>query len=214
MLYLHHTGRVFRYLFPRLIWKKEVHEKIIYLTFDDGPIPEITEFVLEQLAKYNARATFFCVGDNIRKHPHIFERLLAEKHSIGNHTFNHFDGWKMEHQTYLQNIQKCEDIIQSFHPNPDLPYKKKLFRPPYGRLRRVQANHLLSHYHLIMWDVLSGDFDKELEPEICLRKSIQHTDKGSIIVFHDSIKAARNMIYTLPRYLEFFARKGFRFEGL
>ncbi len=212
-MYLHHTGRVFRYLFPRLIWKKAVQEKVIYLTFDDGPIPEITEFVLDELAKYDAKATFFCVGDNIRKYPHIFQKLLDAKHSIGNHTFNHFDGWKTENDEYLSNIQKCAETIEA-NISAKNQRRKKLFRPPYGRLKRAQATGLLPDYQLIMWDVLSGDFDKELDPKICLRKSVQHTKKGSIIVFHDSIKASRNMMYVLPRYLKFFARKGFRFESL
>lgn len=212
-MYLHHTGQAFRCLFPRLIWKKQISEKVIYLTFDDGPIPEITEFVLDELAKYRAKATFFCVGDNIRKYPHIFRKILAANHSIGNHTFNHFDGWKTDNTLYLENIEKCAQIIKAHTPAPKR-HIQQLFRPPYGRLKRTQVTSLLTNYKLIMWDVLSGDFDRKLSPQNCLHKSIQHSDEGSIVVFHDSIKAAPNLKYALPRYLDFFMKKGYRFEGL
>lgn len=195
------------------IWKKEVAEKIIYLTFDDGPIPEVTEFVLSELDKYNAKATFFCVGDNIGKYPDIFEKLIQNGHAIGNHTFNHFDGWKTKRQTYLENIKKCQQMIDS-KAKVKRKTEKKLFRPPYGKIKFSLMCGLKQDYNVVMWHVLSGDFDPLLDEKVCLQKTIRHSTNGSVVVFHDSLKAEKKLRYVLPRYLKHFSDLGYRFESL
>lgn len=210
-MFVHKTNFIMRALYPKFIWRKPSDEKKIYLTFDDGPIPEVTEFVLETLTKFNAKATFFCIGDNIRKHPQIFKKIIAEGHSFGNHTFNHLNGWKTEDTTYLQNIEKCDSILTE---NSNFSTEKKLFRPPYGRIKRSQAEVVIPNYEIIMWDVLTGDFSQNLSKETILKKTITHTETGSIILFHDSIKANKNMSFVLPRFLEHFSEKGFHFLNL
>lgn len=207
-MFLHKTNFLMRALYPDFIWRKSLLEKKIYLTFDDGPIPEITEFVLETLAKYQAKATFFCIGDNIRKHPLIFQKLINEGHAIGNHTFNHLKGWVTDDVTYLENVVLCSKEIEKEN------HQTQLFRPPYGRIKRSQVKLLLPDYEIVMWDVLSGDFSQKLSPETVLEKTIQHTKAGSILLFHDSIKANKNMSYSLPRFLEYFSEKGFQFAKL
>lgn len=197
-----------RALYPNFVWRKPSDEKKIYLTFDDGPIPEVTEFVLETLGKYQAKATFFCIGDNISKNPSIFQQILKDGHSVGNHTFNHLRGWATEDVAYLENVVKCQTEIQKNG------HHTKLFRPPYGRIKLKQANALLPDYEIVMWDVLSGDFSQNLSPEIVLKKTIKHTEAGSIILFHDSIKANERMSYALPRFLEHFSTQGFQFSKL
>nr|WP_299422292.1 polysaccharide deacetylase family protein [uncultured Emticicia sp.] len=207
-MFLHKTNFLMRAMYPKFVWKKSAEEKVIYLTFDDGPIPEVTEFVLETLENYNAQATFFCIGDNICKNPTIFQKILDNGHSVGNHTFNHLRGWSTDDITYLQNVVKCQTEIMrnGLH--------SKLFRPPYGRIKRKQANSLLTDYEIVMWDVLSGDFSQDLSPETVLHNTIKYTDSGSIVLFHDSIKANANMSYSLPRFLEHFSSKGFLFSKL
>jgi peptidoglycan-N-acetylglucosamine deacetylase len=199
------TARIIKKLAPELIWNMERNEKVIYLTFDDGPINLVTPFVLDELIKYNAKATFFCIGDNIRKHPDVFKRLIAEGHSIGNHTYNHLSGWKTDNQIYFDNILKSETLI---------PGESNLFRPPYGRISRSQIKYLKEFYKIIMWDVLSGDFQKSLNPEKCLKGCISKTESGTIIVFHDSIKAFPVLSKVLPSYLDHFHKRGFIFKSL
>ena len=202
-MYTVKTPKVVKALYSDLIWHMPRTEKVIYLTFDDGPIPEVTPFVLDSLQHFNAKATFFCIGENIDKYPQIFEHVQAAGHSLGNHSQNHLNGWKSSRKDYLQNIELCQQRIQT-----------KLFRPPYGKIKRVQAKALRSSFKIIMWDVLSGDFDTRISPEKCLRNVIQHTTSGSIVVFHDSLKAKRNMEYALPRTLQHFTEAGYRFEKL
>jgi len=210
-MFLHKMGWLFQQvLYPSLTWSRYGAEKVIYLTFDDGPIPELTDWVLEILAEYDAKGTFFCVGDNIRKYPEIFQRVLADGHSVGNHTFNHLNGWKTENADYFSNVSDCAQMLESTQSEE----KKPLFRPPYGRIRQSQIRQLKPDYEIIMWDVLSGDFSGSISPETCLQKSIRHTQAGSIIVFHDNLKANRNLQYTLPRYLAHFSAQGFVFRGL
>lgn len=202
-----------RTMYPDFIWRVKTDEKVIYLTFDDGPVPEITEFVLEQLEKYQAKATFFCIGDNIQKHPHVFEQVVNQGHTIGNHTFNHLKGWRTVNEVYLENFKKCDNIIINsppFIPQTTIPK----FRPPYGRIKKSQAAEILKTHEIIMWDVLSGDYDQSIAKERVLKKSIQHSEVGSIVLFHDSIKASKNMMYTLPRFLEHFSEQGFTFKKL
>lgn len=201
------------WLYPELVWKANTQEKKIFLTFDDGPVPGPTEFVLETLEKFKATATFFCIGDNVRKHPDVFAKIVEAGHSIGNHTFNHLKGWNYSTQEYIRNVELCANqfklcSIQFLESN-----NRTLFRPPYGRIKRNQIN-ALTGYQIIMWDVLTHDYAKSYSPERCLTGSINATRPGSIVVFHDSVKAERNMKYTLPRYLEYFSDKGFSFEAL
>ncbi|KAA1245109.1 polysaccharide deacetylase family protein [Aquimarina sp. RZ0] len=185
-------------------------EKKIYLTFDDGPIPKVTEFVLDQLKQYNAKATFFCIGENIEKHPNIFNKIISEKHSIGNHTMNHMKAWKNNTNTYLENISTCEKKIAEH-----ITSQNKLFRPPYGHISKSKLSKLKRKgYHIILWDVISKDWDKNVSPEECLGNVINHSENGSIIVFHDSIKASKNMSYALPRTLDFFTQKGYIFDKI
>ncbi|GAB4333545.1 MAG: polysaccharide deacetylase family protein [Flammeovirgaceae bacterium] len=210
---IHKMGWIFqKLLYPQLTWSRYSDEKVIYLTFDDGPVPDVTEWVLSQLFRYQAKATFFCVGDNIRKYPQIFENILKNGHNIGNHTFNHLNGWKTEKEKYFENIFECQAVI-SKHCK-ETKNSKPLFRPPYGRIKKEQIKGLLPQYEIIMWDVLSGDYRKDISAETCLKKSVKHTENGSIVVFHDSYKAVKNLHYVLPRYLEHFLEKGYSFEGL
>ena len=204
-MFLHYSPFWLKAFFPRYKWRVNTNEKKMFLTFDDGPIPEITEFVLDTLKQYNAKATFFCIGDNVRKHPDIFQNIIAQGHSVGNHTFNHLNGWKSNDSEYMANIELCEK---------QLNLDTNLFRPPYGRMKKSQSRQLPLTKEIIMWDVLSGDFSAEIKPEVCLRKSIRYARPGSIVLFHDSLKAAENMQYTLPRFLDHFGKTGYQFDAL
>jgi peptidoglycan-N-acetylglucosamine deacetylase len=219
-MYFNNAGWLLSTVYPSLIWSKKEKENIIYLTFDDGPIPEITEYVLEELNKYNIKATFFCVGDNINKNPEVFKKIILSGHAIGNHTYNHLNGWKTDDDVYLENIRKCEEVINkvkkeiSDKDSSFIIHHSSLFRPPYGLIKRSQIKKLNNEYQIIMWDVLTGDFNNELSPEKCLHKAMKYSKKGSVVIFHDSIKAERNLRYALPRFIEHFSSKGFRFETL
>jgi peptidoglycan/xylan/chitin deacetylase (PgdA/CDA1 family) len=194
------------WLYPSLVWRLPTTEKVIYLTFDDGPVPGATEFVLENLAKFNAKATFFCIGDNIRKHPDVFQKVISDGHRIGNHTFNHLKGWSSSTEKYVENVKRFEEQSSIDHGQ-----STNLFRPPYGRIKRSQIS-ALNTYSIIMWDVLSYDYQKFGKVERQLRGTIKATRPGSIVVFHDSFKAEPKMQYILPRYLEHFNGLGYRFE--
>lgn len=205
-MYLVKSPLLLKWYYPSLIWNKTRAQRVIYLTFDDGPIPDVTDFVLKTLKSFNAKATFFCIGDNIRKHADIFEQLKAEGHRIGNHTFNHLKGWKTEDEAYLQNFQECQKLTNT-----------NLFRPPYGRVKKSQITLLrkaLPNLQIVMWDVLSGDFDPALSPQRCYENVVKHTESGSIIVFHDSLKAFDRLQYTLPRVLAYFSEQGYTFATL
>ena len=193
-------------MYPSLIWDMPNTTKSIYLTFDDGPIPEVTPFVLETLDRYNAKATFFCIGDNVRKYPEIFEQVKRAGHSIGNHTFNHLNGWKTDTNVYLENIELCNSFTET-----------KLFRPPYGRILPSQIKGIKKNYpdtKIIMWDILSGDFDLNIDADKCFKNATQATESGSIIVFHDSLKAYPRLKSALPRALEFWSNEGYRFASI
>lgn len=200
------------WFYPTLTWRIHDNEKVLYLTFDDGPMPGPTEFVLDELNKHACQATFFCIGDNVFKHPELFKRILAEGHSIGNHTFNHLNGWNTDQEKYLQNVHQCEQEFEKHQV-----YKSQsgysLFRPPYGKIKRSQIK-LLKEYSIIMWDVLTYDYDRRITPETCLSNSIRATRPGSIIVFHDSLKASNTMMHVLPRFLDYFLAKGYTFKKL
>ena len=198
------------WLYPSLVWQIPTKQKQLFLTFDDGPVPGPTDFVLETLQKHNCKATFFCIGDNVRKHPEVFRKVVDQGHGIGNHTFNHVKGWSTSLRKYIENVNLCEQEFQ----NSKLEVRSlKLFRPPYGRITRSQIS-ALQDFKIIMWDVLTIDYNKNISPEACLRNSIRATRPGSIIVFHDSLKAERNMIYALPRYVEYFLEQGYQFKSL
>ncbi len=200
-------------IYPQLVWRISTEEKKIFLTFDDGPVPGPTEFVLETLKKFNAKATFFCIGDNVRKHPWVFKKVVEEGHTIANHTFHHLKGWSCSTHEYLDNVELCDRQFKE----SGLPWSASkdhhLFRPPYGRIKMDQIKSL-SRYRIIMWDVLTQDYSASNSPERCLNGSIQATRPGSIVVFHDSVKAERNLMYALPRYLQHFIDKGFSFGML
>lgn len=201
------------WLYPELVWKADTQGKKIFLTFDDGPVPGPTEFVLETLKNFNAKATFFCIGDNVKKHPEVFARIVKEGHAIGNHTYNHLKGWNYSTSEYISNVEMCATQFKSAGIASLAPHAQQLFRPPYGRIKRSQIK-ALPNYRIIMWDVLTHDYAKSYSPERCLAGSVKATRPGSIVVFHDSIKADRNMKFALPRYIEHFSEMGFSFESL
>ncbi|GGX13507.1 polysaccharide deacetylase family protein [Aquimarina muelleri] len=207
------TPRIIKKLFPKYIWDLyDIGDNKIYLTFDDGPVPHITEFVLDQLDQYNAKATFFCIGDNIQKHPDIFNQILSAGHTIGNHTMNHLKAWKNTHDRYIQNVIDCENITKEYS---NIRSTQRLFRPPYGQISLSKFKTLENTgYKIILWDVLSMDWEKTILPEECLQNVIKNTKKGSIVVFHDSVKASKNLIQTLPLVLEHFTKKGFVFDSI
>jgi len=206
--YFHKTPVWLRKLYPSLTWRMDGQEKVIYLTFDDGPIPELTPFVLSELEKVGVKATFFCVGDNINRNPHIFEEILKAGHSVGNHTYNHLNGWKHSTQAYIENVEMTTGLIQQYLPN-----WKKIMRPPYGKITSAQIKQL-SEYTIYMWDVLSGDFDHKLTAENCLSESVKASKEGSIVVFHDNIKASERLQTALPKYIDHFQNKGYSFLPL
>lgn len=202
-MYLVKTPQFIQNLFPNYTWRIPTDEKRVFLTFDDGPIPEVTPWVLEQLAAYDAKATFFCVGDNVRKFPEVFAQVKAAGHAVGNHTFNHLNGWSTENVAYFHNVRHCANLIDS-----------ALFRPPYGRMKPKQAQFLQRHYRIVMWDILSGDFDPTITPEQCLDNVLHNVSPGAIIVFHDSLKAQDKLTYVLPQVLATLSGQGYTFEAL
>jgi peptidoglycan/xylan/chitin deacetylase (PgdA/CDA1 family) len=205
---IHRTPFFLPWLYSSLIWRMPSQGKDLYLTFDDGPVPGPTEFVLDTLDKFGAKATFFCIGENIKKHPDVFKKIVSAGHAIGNHTFNHLNGWKTKTEDYKRNFLLCQDeIVKHIQPHPTV------FRPPYGRISRDQIK-ALSEFSIVMWDVLSVDYDKNLAPEKCLRNTINVTRNGSIIVFHDSYKAEQNLKFVLPRFIKHFSEEGFTFKAI
>lgn len=194
------TPRFLHKLFPKLIWKENVTSKEIYLTFDDGPHPNITPKILNILAQYDAKACFFCVGENVQRYPDTFQSVLTAGHQVGNHTFNHMQGWKVPNDVYLENIEKCNKLVHS-----------RFFRPPYGKIKPSQVKKLKENYNIVMWTVITHDYDSNYDSEVCLKKAIQKTRPGDVVVFHDSVKAEKNVLYVLPKFLEYFSGLGYRF---
>lgn len=206
MFYLVKTPWIVKkFVYPDYVWSIPCKEKKIYLSFDDGPHPMVTPFVLDQLKQYKAKATFFCIGKNVTEHPDIYKRVISEGHSVGNHTHNHLNGWEVNDQAYMKNIITAGKHINS-----------TLFRPPYGRITRFQARQVMDKldYNIIMWSVLSGDFDINLSPEDCWQNVLKATAPGSIIVFHDSEKARKRLLYTLPKLLEYYKERDYSFEEI
>lgn len=205
-MYLTKTPCWLKKIYPNFIWSMQPYEKAIYLTFDDGPHEIATPFVLQQLSKYNAKATFFCIGKNVEAHPLLYQQIIASAHSIGNHTQNHLNGWKTNTDSYLKDILKAKKNINS-----------NLFRPPYGKMKRIQAKQLLQikdTFKIIMWDVLSGDFDTTISGEVCSNNVIKNATNGSIVVFHDSLKAMERLQVALPKVLQHFSENGFVFKSI
>jgi peptidoglycan/xylan/chitin deacetylase (PgdA/CDA1 family) len=205
MFYAVRIPEWFRKLNSSLIWKISTKEKILYLTFDDGPHETATPFVLDQLKKYNAQATFFCLGKNVASHPEIYQRILDEGHATGNHTFNHLNGWKVNNKEYLNDTERAASYIKS-----------KLFRPPYGKISPSLSKklRLQFEYKIIMWHVLSGDFDESISPEKCFNNVVNNAEAGSVIVFHDSKKAWNSLSVALPQVLKKFTASGFLFRSI
>ena len=202
------TNKLIKKIFYNQIWEMPNSDKKIYLTFDDGPIPEVTEWVLDVLKSEDIKATFFCIGNNIQKHPEVYKRMLSEGHQIGNHTFNHLNGWKTNTKSYLGNFKLCE--TEHLKLNTEHSF---LFRPPYGKIKPSQSKAIRTlGYKIIMWDVLSYDFDSAISEEKCLENVISNTAQGSIIVFHDSLKAEKNLKYALPKAIQLLRNKGFVFD--
>lgn len=208
-LYLTKTPRIIQHIFKNYTWRFSLDKKEIYLTFDDGPTPEITNWTLNLLKKHNAKATFFCIGKNIENHPEIFQKVISDGHSVGNHTQNHLNGWKTENTNYIENVIACENVISS------TVEKSKLFRPPYGKIKKNQAKKMRDlGYKIIMWDVLSADFDTSITKEKCLENLLKNTTNGSVIVFHDSVKASEKLKYVLPKVLKYYSENGFIFKAI
>ncbi|WP_191858182.1 polysaccharide deacetylase family protein [Hanstruepera ponticola] len=208
------TPLVIKKMLPDYIWELQETDKVLYLTFDDGPTPQITNWTLKTLNKYNAKATFFCIGNNIKKHTNIFHNILDNGHAIGNHSNTHLKGWLIKKTDYISDIEACQNSIDTELEKREY-CGSKLFRPPYGQIKPKQGKALLDlDYKIIMWNVLSFDWDKNVKPETCLNNVISKAQSGSIIVFHDSLKASRNLMFTLPKVLKYFSEKGYSFKAL
>lgn len=210
-MYFVKTPWLLKKMYPDCIWDIPVQDNILFLTFDDGPHPEATPFVLDELKKFNAKATFFCIGKNVVAHPDIYKRILMEGHRIGNHSFNHLNGWKVKDEKYIEDVMNARKYIDS-----------DIFRPPYGRITKFQ-NRLLTAsssqnqkqlFKIIMWNVLSADFDLSLTPEKCASNVIRNSKRGSVIVFHDSQKAFSKLQFALPEVLKYFSEKKYKFEEI
>ena|ERR1035437_1427701 len=194
---------ILRPFLGKLLWRKNPSSKVIYITFDDGPVPEVTPLVLDLLDEYNLKATFFCVGENVVKYPEIYNEVLRRGHKTGNHTYNHLKGVTVTTDEYVENVRKAAENIDS-----------NLFRPPYGRINRQQKRELRKEYEIVMWDLLTQDYNKNLSPETIMHTIKRYSRNGSLVVFHDSIKAERNMLAVLPLAIEYWNSKGYRFEVL
>ena len=194
---------VLRPLMGKLTWRKNPSEKVIYLTFDDGPVPEVTPQVLDILDHYNLKATFFCVGENVQKHPEVYADILQRGHRTGNHTFNHLKGFSTSTTDYVENVRKASEFIDS-----------NLFRPPHGRFTFRQRRLLKFDYELVMWDVITHDYNKNLTSETILENVKRYSRNGSLVVFHDSIKAKDRVLTVLPLAIEFWKAEGYQFGVL
>jgi peptidoglycan/xylan/chitin deacetylase (PgdA/CDA1 family) len=202
-MYFVKTPVILSLFYKNFIWKVNTKEKIIYLTFDDGPDEEVTPKVLDILDEYDAKATFFCLGNNAQKYPGIIEKIVKSGHVLGNHSYSHKNGYKSKLDEYIADVERCESV-----------FKSNLFRPPYGRIKKSQAKILSENYKIVMWSVIPGDFDRKISKQKCLERSIENSGSGTIIVFHDSQKAKEKALFTLPHYLKHFKEQGFSFNKI
>ncbi len=202
-MFKHTIPSIFPLIAPNVTWKVKTSDKVLYLTFDDGPHPTITPLVLSILDEYNAKATFFCVGENVTKYSEIFNEIISKGHAVGNHTYNHIKGWQSNNKAYLNNIKKAAEVIPS-----------NLFRPPYGRIKPSQIKTLKHDYRIVMWSILTRDYDKKLNPHIALKHLNKLTKPGDVIVFHDSEKAEQNMLIILKGMLQHFHQLQYQFKAL
>lgn len=220
MAYLKRITAIGKIMYPSLLWNIPTEEKRLYLTFDDGPIPGITPWVLSLLKEFNAKATFLTIGENVQKNPEIFKEIISEGHGIGNHTFNHLSGWKTSEEEYLKNVFSAEEEMLKNLGSPPLLLSsnstgKKIFRPPFGRIKPSQIKSLQKlNFKILMWDVISGDFDTGLSPEQCYQNVVELANPGSVIVFHDSLKASTNLRFSLPKVLQYYKDKGYEFKAI
>jgi len=192
------TPQLLKWFYPSLVWDKQVSDNSIFITFDDGPHPEITPWVMDELDKHGFKATFFCIGDNVRKYPETYAQVIERGHHTGNHTFNHLRGFQTDNQVYYENIAQCAELVQS-----------KLFRPPHGHLTPSQVSYIKQHYNIIMWSLLAEDWNPTLDVQLKLDLMTSLTKKGDIVVFHDSLKAQKNLEVLLPQYLNFLKEQNF-----
>ena len=220
-MFIEQPARFLRWIYPHAIWRMDPSVKAVYLTFDDGPIPEATPFVLEVLARYDIKATFFMVGDNVRKHPDVFRQVVAAGHRIGNHTFNHIGGLRWLSWKYVENTQKAHEIISSLSPDPSetpLPHRDGLgvgllFRPPHGWMKTLQYRAIRRQgYRIIMWDLVTRDYSRRLTAEEVLENVKRYTRNGSIITFHDSLKSIDKLRTALPQSIEWLLAQGYEFR--
>lgn len=204
MVFFGHNPYILKKTFPSICWNfSKIKTKKIFLTFDDGPTPQVTDNVLDILDKYNAKATFFCLGENVEKYPETYNKIIKNKHSVGNHTFSHINGWTTKNKKYFYDVELANSII-----------KTNLFRPPYGKITPSQIRVLKKQYKIILWDVMSMDYDKRISKKKCLKNIYKFTQNGSIIVFHDTLKAQEKLFYLLPIILEKFSKSGFEFSAI
>ncbi|WP_075350520.1 polysaccharide deacetylase family protein [Algoriphagus marinus] len=203
-MFFHRVPAIVQRLYPNRTWNNKDAEGKVYLTFDDGPVPGVTEFALDQLAKHGMKATFFMVGDNVRKYPELAKEVIAAGHQFGNHTYHHLKGWRTKLEYYFDNFQKCEEIFEQV-----IGQKSRLFRPPYGLMTGRQMRKISESHQIIMWNVLSGDYDPTLKSDKILENIKKLTDSGAIILFHDQKKTAEVLPKLLPQYLDFVQQSGF-----
>lgn len=207
--YFHRTPALFSALFPKRIWTMPAERRSVFLTFDDGPVPGVTDYVLNELEKRGQKATFFVVGDNVGKNPALAHQIIAAGHILGNHTFNHLNGWRTDSDLYLQNVDRCQKMLEDL-----LDFSPTFFRPPYGLLKNSQAKILQKKYQIVMWSLLSGDFDLSLGKDLILEKLKKGTNSGAVVVFHDQEKTKQVIRRVLPEYLDFLSDQGWETEGL
>lgn len=205
----HGVPRLIQRLFPNRVWENDTESQSVFLTFDDGPVPGVTDFVLKELDKRGQKATFFMVGDNVRKNPNLAREVIQAGHQVGNHTYNHLNGWKTDTATYLSNFEKAEKTIEDV-----LAQKTENFRPPYGLITSTQASSIRATHQVVMWSVLSGDYREGILPKKVIEQSCERTRKGSVVVFHDQEKTAEILPKVLTDYLDFLLHEGYQTQLL
>ena len=203
MLKLIKSPKILQRLFDDFLWKIETNEKVIYLTFDDGPHHVITPWIIDLMNQYNAKGTFFLIGDAVKRNPELYQLYKTNGHQIGNHTYRHINGLRSRKKNYLEEIAQCAEFVDS-----------SLFRPPYGQINLRSIREIKKKYKVVMWDVLSWDFDNETSSEICLSNVIKYTKEGSIVVFHENEKSMKNIMYALPKVLDHFTKLGYQFKAI